>query len=294
MRILITGGGGFLAGHVSAHLQTIAGIEVRSLRRAECDLARDKEKLSMALQSFQPEAIVHLAGRIGGSESELDRDNRCATVNLLESVRRNLSTSKIVIGSTTAVYRDSGTPAAPLTEAQPADPRGPYAASKCAAEQEVASYSAGGGCVVTARISNPVGSNMNAALLCGTLGKQIVEIERGKRPIITLRDLTPKRDFISARDCAVALWRLIEVGRPGAIYNVASGISISIAEIVNMYLRSARIHPIDVNVLPVEGERSSVKEQWISNAELLALGWKPQETLQDAVSSQLDAERARA
>jgi hypothetical protein len=44
----------------------------------------------------------------------------------------------------------------------------------------------------------------------------------------------------------------------------------------------------------VEGERSSVKEQWVSNAELLALGWKPQETLQDAVSSQLDAERARA
>ena len=75
MRVLITGGGGFLAGHLSAHLQTIDGIEVRSLRRAECDLSRDHEQLRSVLSAFKPDTIFHLAGRIGGSEAELNRDN---------------------------------------------------------------------------------------------------------------------------------------------------------------------------------------------------------------------------
>ena len=74
MRVLITGGGGFLAGHLLAELQAIAGIETRSLMRAECDLARDRVPLMSVLRAFQPDRVVHLAGRINGSGSELIRD----------------------------------------------------------------------------------------------------------------------------------------------------------------------------------------------------------------------------
>ena len=294
MRVLITGAGGFLAGHLAAHLQTVAGLDVRNLRRAECDLASDKQKLTTLLRNFQPGVIFHLAGRISGSESDLDRDNRVATVNLLEAVRHGTPAAKVVLGSSTAVYRDGGTSSAPLTEAQAMAPRGAYATSKRAAEQEARAHADAGGWVVTARMSNPVGANMNVALLCGVLAKQIVEIERGKPPILTLRDLTPKRDFIAARDCARALWHLAEHAEGAAIYNVASGVSTSIAEVVDSYLNLARVQPIKVNSLSVEGERSSVQEQWVSNVKLRALGWKPQETLRDAIRDQLDTERARA
>jgi nucleoside-diphosphate-sugar epimerase len=143
-------------------------------------------------------------------------------------------------------------------------------------------------------MSNPIGSHMDPALLCGTLAKQIVEIERGQPPIITLRTLKPKRDFIGAGDCARALWRLAEFGTPGSIYNVASGFSSSIAELVEIYLSLARVGPIDVRVLPIEDERSTVHEQWVSNAKLLALGWKSQEKVQGAIRDQLDVERVRA
>jgi nucleoside-diphosphate-sugar epimerase len=294
MRVLITGGGGFLAGHLSTHLQTIDGVEVRSLSRADCDLSRDKEQLTLVLRSFQPVAVFHLAGRISGSEFELDRDNRLATANLLEAVRQEVPEARIVFGSTTAVYRDCGTSAAPLLESQPATPSGPYAASKYAAELEARAHSEAGGWIVTARMSNPVGSNMSGTLLCGTLAKQIVEIENGKLPIIMLRDLKPRRDFISASDCVMALWRIAESGEPKAIYNVASGVSISIAEIVEIYLSLTRVHPIEIKVLPVAGQRSALQEQWVSNAGLLALGWKPQDTLRNAIHDQLKAERARA
>lgn len=294
MRVLITGGGGFLAGHLLALLQATAGVEARSLSRAECDLSRDTEQLSSVLRSFQPDRIFHLAGRINGSESELFFDNQVATGNLLQSAWRLVPPPRIVLGSTTAVYGCGGTAEEPLAEDQAAAPLGDYARSKYAAEEDAAAYARSGAWVVTARMSNPVGANMSTELLCGTLARQIVEIERGKAPILSLRDLTPKRDFISARDCVRALWHLAEFGAPGTTYNVAAGDSIEITEIVNLYLDLARVQPIEVKSrLAVEG-RSPVREQWVSNARVRALGWKPEETLRQAISDQLDAERKRA
>lgn len=293
MRVLITGGGGFLAGHLFAELQAKADVEVRTLSRAECDLSRDKGKLSAALRSFQPDKIFHLAGRINGSESELFYDNQAATGNLLQAARRQLPAARIVLGSTTAVYGRGGTSAMPLSEDESAAPSGDYARSKYAAEQDAAVYAKAGAWIVTARMSNPIGANMSTALLCGTLAQQIVQIERGNEPILTLRDLTPKRDFISARDCVRALWHLAEFGTPGTAYNVAAGHSISITEMVNLYLELARVRPIEVSSRPTGGERSSVREQWLSNARLRALGWNPEETLRQAISDQLDAERKR-
>jgi GDP-4-dehydro-6-deoxy-D-mannose reductase len=293
MRVLITGGGGFLAGHLLAQLQATAGVEVRTLSRAECDLSRDKGRLSSALRSFQPDRIFHLAGRTNGSESELFYDNQVATGNLLQAAWRLLPAARIVLGSTTAVYGRGGTVEMPLSEDQAAVPLGDYGRSKYAAEEDAAAYSRSGAWIVTARMSNPVGANMSTALLCGTLARQIVEIERGKAPVLTLRDLTPKRDFISARDCVRALWHLSEFGMPGTTYNVAAGESIAIADMVNLYLDLARVRPIEVKSRPADDERSPVQEQWLSDARLRALGWKPEETLRQAVSDQLDAERKR-
>ena len=294
MRVLITGGGGFLAGHLSAYLQTIAGIEVRTLGRADCDLSRDKERLLAVLHSFQPDRVIHLAGRISGSETELDCDNRLASVNLLESVRQETPAARVVLGSSAAVYGEGGTAAAPVKESQAPVPRSAYAFSKYAAELEARNHAEAGVWIATARMSNAIGSNMNVALLPGTIARQIIEIERGKPPILTLRDLSPKRDFFSVRDCARALWCIAESGRPGAVYNVAGGVSTAVADVVKLYLSLAQVWPIEVRSFPAADERSSIQEQWVSNEKLRALGWRPQETLLDAVRDHLEGERARA
>jgi GDP-4-dehydro-6-deoxy-D-mannose reductase len=294
MRVLITGGGGFLAGHLSTHLSSLNGIELRNLRRADCDLATDRQQLTAVLSGFRPETVFHLAGRISGAESELDHDNRVATVNLLDAVRQECPAARILFGSTTGVYADGGTSAYPLSESDSTKPHGAYAVTKYACEQAARFHAEAGGSIVIARMTNPVGSNMASRLLCGTLAKQIVEIERGMASAVTLRDLKSKRDFISARDCVRALWDLAQFGESGAVYNVASGISTSIENIVDIYFGLARVHPIEVRVVPAEGERSSVREQWISNAKLLALGWRPRETVREAIRGQLEAERAGA
>jgi len=294
MRVLITGGGGFLAGHLLAQLQTIVGIEARSLMRAECDLAGDKVRLMSVLRAFQPDRVVHLAGRINGSESELVRDNQLATKNLFEAVRQVTPRVRLVLSSTTAVYGCGGSVEAPLSEGQQVTPRGHYANSKHACEQEATLHVQAGGCVVTARISNPVGPNMPTALLCGSLARQIVEIERGQAPILVLRDLSPRRDFIPVGDCVRALWQIAESGGSGVVYNVASGFSTSVAKIVDTYLALSHVRPIEVQVSHREDERSPVQEQWISNTRLLGLGWQSAQTLRQVISDHLETERRRA
>jgi nucleoside-diphosphate-sugar epimerase len=84
------------------------------------------------------------------------------------------------------------------------------------------------------------------------------------------------------------------VGNRGAVYNVARGESTAIAEIVRIFLDLARLRPIEVRTLPSGEVRSSVREQWVSNTRMRALGWKPEETVRQAIGDQLDAERYRA
>jgi nucleoside-diphosphate-sugar epimerase len=109
-----------------------------------------------------------------------------------------------------------------------------------------------------------------------------------------LRDLEPKRDFICVRDCVRALWTMAGSGTAGAVYNGASGESTAIAETVRIFLDLARVRPIEVRTLPSDEVRSSVREQWVSNTRMRALGWKPEETVRQAIGTQLDAERYRS
>jgi nucleoside-diphosphate-sugar epimerase len=121
-----------------------------------------------------------------------------------------------------------------------------------------------------------------------------LEIELGKAPILLVRDLELKRDFISARDCVRALRYMTESEEPGSIYNVASGNSTSIAKIVGVFLDLAWVWPIEVRTYPSDEERSSVREHRVSDARRLTLRWKPQETVCQTIGYQLDTERNRS
>lgn len=293
MRILITGGGGFLASHLVSYLQTLPSIEIRSLSHSECDLARDSGQLAALLQSFDPKHIFHLAGRTNGSKAALYRDNLQATSALLEAVR-TLPHTRVITASTTAVYGTGGTADAPLQEDQKPLPCGDYATSKYEAERLATSATNSGADAVIARISNPVGPGMSPEFLCGAITKQILGIERGGKKQIILRSLSPKRDFLGVQDCVRALWHLAEKGERGRIYNVAVGTSVSIAEVVKVFLDLARVRPIEVVHRGAEVQRSAIQEQWISNARTVSLGWRPEESLPQVIANLLESERQRA
>ena len=144
MKILVTGGAGYIGSHTCKALAA-AGHEVivydnlstgfRKLAKwGECirgDIL-DEEKLRACLHTHKPEGIIHFAAfsQVGESVSNPDRyirNNVGGTLNILESMR-DTGVRNIVVSSTAAVY---GIPEhCPITEDMPAHPINPYGETK--------------------------------------------------------------------------------------------------------------------------------------------------------------------
>ncbi len=167
MRVLVTGGAGFIAFHlISRLLKDKAEVSildnfndfydpklkrenVRDLQSMgpatlhEVDIL-DGEKLQRVFQQFQPEAVIHLAAWAGVRPS-LERPqlyanvNVTGTVNLLELAKR-YRVERFIFGSSSSVY--GGSPRVPYREDDPvAQPVSPYAATKRAGELLCHTYS---------------------------------------------------------------------------------------------------------------------------------------------------------
>jgi GDP-4-dehydro-6-deoxy-D-mannose reductase len=294
MTVLITGGGGFLGRHLIAHVRRVApDADVRAPSRAECDLVGDG--LPEWLARAAPDLVIHAAGRLIGSEEELRRDNDRAAARLFEALGAAGRSPRVVLVGSAAVYGVGGSRQEPIEEETEPTPRGLYAETKRAAELHAARFAAAGGSVVIARVSNPVGPGMGDHLLCGTVARQIVAIERGAQdPALTLGDLSPLRDFIHVADVAAALWHLAGKAEAEGAYNVAAGRSTPVSEVVEMFLRAALVRPIEVRSADRGPLRSAMQEQWLGIRKLRATGWEPRFDLERAVSDLLGAERARA
>ncbi|HEY2955047.1 MAG TPA: NAD-dependent epimerase/dehydratase family protein [Candidatus Eisenbacteria bacterium] len=293
MNVLVTGGRGFLGRHLIAHLGAAApDARVHALARDEIE--RTGGGLPALLGRVGPDVVLHLAGRLTGSEAELRRDNDEAAARLFEELLAGRPGALVVLAGSAAVYGVGGSRAKPVDESVAPTPRGIYAETKLAAERHAGRFAAAGGRVVVARISNPVGPGMGDHLLCGTIARQIVAIERGRQdPVLTLGDLSPLRDFIHARDVASALWHLVRHGAPGEAYNVATGDSVAAHDVVRIFLGLARVRPIEVQTAARGSTRSALPEQWLDNRKLRATGWKPERGLERAATDLLAAERDR-
>ena len=114
-------------------------------------------------------------------------------------------------------------------------------------------------------------------------------IEKGEKvPVITVGNLNAKRDFTDVRDVVRAYWLAATKGKPGEVYNICSGKTIVMKEILNMLLEKTdkkieiktdpkKLRPSDVEVLLGDSSKFS-KET----------GWKPEiefgQTLEDLLS----------
>lgn len=292
MRGLVTGGHGFLGRHLVAGLTARYGAtSVFAPSRSEIEAAEGG--IAGLLQRHAPDHVWHLAGRLNGTERELRRDNDAAAAEWFEALLGCAPGPRVVLAGSAAVYGVGGSREAPVDERRTPAPRGLYAETKFAAELHARRFAADGGDMVIARISNPVGSGMGEHLLCGTIARQIVEIERGaQEAVLHLRDLSPMRDFIHASDVAEALIHLAMKGASGEAYNVAAGTSTSARTMAEMFLAEARVRPIEIRSTVQEASRSPMQEQWLDHRKLVGSGWRPSHTLTDAVRELLEARRA--
>lgn len=233
------------------------------------------------------DAVFHLAGLNGMQPPhDIQRVNVDGTANLLAAMTGlKARVPRFIFMSSSAIYGPS--PDDPITEAAPADPQTPYAASKAAAEHLVLRYHADtGNPVCIARPFNIVGPGQRAPLLYAKVAALLVAIERGERPaVLELGNLDSYRDFVDVRDVCTGLAAIAGQGEAGGIYNLCSGQATPIRALVDALCAEVAL-PVKIKTRPHSG--ADVPYQRGSHARLAALsGWQPQVTLDQSLRDTL-------
>ncbi len=195
----------------------------------------DADSLRGAVAKFRPDCVYHLASALHAAPGpELASTNIEGTVSLVRAL--DGAGARLVLGSSASVY---GTPRRlPLDEAHPCAPVNAYGATKLAAER-VALDRAGD--VVIARIFNVVGPGQSEEHVCGRFAAQLAGARRGAPMTLATGPLGPTRDFIDVRDVAAALLLAAERAEPGSAFNVASGVEISVRDVLSAMVRAANV-----------------------------------------------------
>ena len=312
MRILVTGAGGFVGGHLLSVLHR-AGHEVigTSLRpwtppvpveTVVLDIG-DAAQVRQLLETCRPEGVIHLAAQASVRRSWEASDETFAVnvggaSHVFEGLEALPETRVLLVGS--AQEYGGGGPdggrGRPLLETDPLQPNSPYGVSKVAQELVGALYRRHFGMqVVTARPFNHTGPGQSPEYAVGAFCQQVAEIERGERaPQLKVGWLGSRRDYLDVRDVANAYRLLIEAGEAGEVYNVASGEGQRIGDLLDILLDAAGLTGA-VEVVAEPSPRPGDPEVLVGDASKLreGLGWKPEIPLVTSLVDTLDSYRAR-
>ncbi|MBI5240610.1 MAG: NAD-dependent epimerase/dehydratase family protein [Elusimicrobia bacterium] len=284
MKILVTGGRGFLASHLAAELRRRhPRARLVRLDRAPapgivlCDLS-DPEAARRALQRIRPDCVFHLAGTTRPEPWDaLWAVHVGATVNLLSAVQGLPARARpkvVVAGSSGEYGRPRGIP---VSEGAPCAPLTLYGASKHSQTLAALSFRHAGVPVVVARPFNVIGPGMPENLALGAFARQLARVARGEQPpCLQVGDLSPRRDFIDVRDVARALADLGRSGVPGEVYNVSSGRAVSISALLRGLLEVSGLR-VSLRRDPSRVRRGEVADISGDHRKLTALtGWRPE------------------
>ena len=297
MRLLITGITGFVGSHMAeyalAHGAEVFGssrwrsrtenIEhLRSqIKLIECDL-RDLASVRGLLETAEPTHVVHLAAQsfVGASwqtPAETLSTNIISQVNLLEGIRRFTIAPRVLVVGSSEEYGFVCPDELPIRETNPLRPLSPYAVSKVAQDMMGYQYFMSYGLpIIRTRAFNHEGPRRGEVFVTSNFAKQVAEIEAGlQEPMMSVGDLTPRRDFSDVRDVVRGYWLLLERGEPGEVYNLCSGRSWAIQQVLDFLLDQSRVKSIAVetdparlrpsDVMILEGDSSKIRK---------ATGWE--------------------
>lgn len=298
MRVLVTGGNGFVGKYLVRALQergdeVIAaghhGTQTADSHVLPLDLS-DAENIAAILDIAQPDLIFHLAAQtfvphsIEQTLSTYDI-NILGTARLLEAVRKARDATKrsprILFTSSAEVYGQRLPAEFPLRETLAVRPSNPYAASKAAAEAivfaETKTYNLD---ALVTRAFNHIGPGQDVLFVVASFAEQLAGIARGGDPKLLVGNLSAQRDFLDVRDVVAAYIALAELGEPGEIYNVCSGKATSISEVLRLLITAAhlpvevredsqRLRPVDVPLFYGNNEKLAALTGWTQKIPLM-------------------------
>lgn len=317
MRVLITGITGFAGSHLADYLLAehteveIFGIQrwrsrteniehlAGKIELREADL-RDYTSIHRVLDEVRPDAIFHLAAQSfvptsWRAPAETLTTNIIGQTHLFEAVRALQLDPTIQIAGSSEEYGLVLPDEVPIKETNPLRPLSPYAVSKVAQDLLAYQYFESYGLkTIRTRGFNHTGPRRGEVFVTSNFAKQIASIEAELQdPVIRVGNLESVRDFTDVRDTVRAYWLAVEKGRPGEVYNIASGREITIRQLLDKLVELSRTR-VEVEIDP-ERLRPSDVEVLVGDASKFKAdtGWEPTIPLEQTLEDLLDFWRER-
>jgi len=302
MKIMITGGAGFVGSHLAEYLLKKSHKIVICTKTSvkNVDIIRDKielEKIDVTnytkLEKFiikkKPDVIIHLAGNTSHSKSfespfnDLDSNTK-STLNILEIIRKTLPKCKFILGSTFVVI---GKPAKlPVNEQTPCNPTTIYGVNRLSSEYYTKIYNQVYGLNTNIfRITNSFGPReqiipnknaINYLIYKGFKGENITIYNNGKF----------FRDLIYISDVVSAINKIMTKGKQGELYWISSSKKTWFYEIGNTLEKLTNAKTKYVKP-PKYTKKVDVGNFVVSNSKMRSLGWKPKISVKDGIEKTL-------
>ena len=299
MRVLLTGGAGFIGSHVAGHLlergHEVAVVDDLSSGKRENvpNRARFYEEdirsgCAAIFEEFAPDALCHQAAQMDVRRSVREPDfdaevNVIGTVRLLEGCVRH-GVGKVVFASTGgAIYGEQAS--FPATEDHPHYPLSPYGVSKLACERYLHYYRAQHGLsYVALRYANVYGPRQDPHGEAGVVAIFCNNLVQGKTSRINGTG-EQTRDYVYVEDVARANVLALEEETPSGAYNIGTGMETSVNELYEMLaeISGKDLAPQHGAAKPGEQLRSSVEPSLASRV----LGWRSEVGMRDGLRETL-------
>jgi GDP-4-dehydro-6-deoxy-D-mannose reductase len=221
--------------------------------------------------------------------------NVIGQINLFEAIRSRGITPRVHIAGSSEEYGLVYPHEVPMKETNPLRPLSPYAVSKVAQELLAWQYFRSYGLqTVVTRGFNHSGPRRGQVFSTSSFAKQIAEIDKGLRPpVIYVGDLESQRDWTDVRDMVRGYWLALEKGLPGEVYNVGSGFTRRIGDMLNILLSLSNNH-IELRQDQARLRPSDVKILWADITKFCQqTGWEPVIPFEQTMRDLLDYWRAR-
>ena len=305
MRLLVTGGLGFIGSHLVESLskknyeililtkslskQSNLSNLNKNIKIKKVDIT-NFNKVGKIIETFKPNMIIHLAGNTSHSKSfekplqDVDSNTK-STLFMLEKIRQLKIQCKFILGSTFIVI---GKPKKlPVTEKSSCNPTTIYGTNRLASEHLCKIY------------HELYGINTNIFRITNSYGprEQIIPNKNAVNFLIHKAFMKEKisiynkgeffRDLIFVDDVISGITAIINKGKPGELYWISSGKKLwfkNFAKLLNKYTQCK----VDYPPTPNYTKKVDVGNFVVSNTKLKKLGWKPKTTINEGIKKTLD------